>query len=188
MLKNFTVVELLRTRSDSVVTIKKNTLRFNMPTAVELHYTPFIQILINAKDKQLAIRECKSTDVQAVKFSKPKGEQRYQLSVTCASVTDMIRKLMQWDEEQAFNVPGVYMADEKALVYDLKSAYEPNKKGGWTSRRNNKSALDSRTDNAATSDDEEVESLSETEPVIPEKSGESYGSYREYYNNPYNKG
>lgn len=133
MLKNFTVVELLKTRSDSVVTLKKNALRFNMPTAIELHYTPFIQILINAKDKQLAIRECKETDSNALKFSKPQGEQKYQLTVGCPAVTDMVRKLMQWDEEMVWNVPGVYLAEDKAIVYDLKSAYEPVKKGSSVS-------------------------------------------------------
>ena len=152
MLKNFTVVDLLETRSNAVVTIKKNMLRFNNLTAIELHYTPYIQVLINLKEKQLAIRECKESDANAVKFSKPKGEQKYQLSVSCASVTDMVRKLMNWDENEIMNVPGVYIANEKAIIFNLGSAYPPVKKGGWTSRRANEAALNKAIDVVKTAD------------------------------------
>lgn len=159
MLKNFTVVELLRTRSDSVVTIKKNTLRFNMPTAVELHYAPYIQVLVNAKDKQLAIKECKETDTHALKFSKPQGEQKYQLAVNHPAAADMIRKLMSWDEDMTRNVPGVYLADDRAIVYDLKSAYEPAQRGGWASRRAKEAAQDIAESNLAVADENEEQEI-----------------------------
>lgn len=167
MLKNFTVVELLRTRSDAVVTIKKKALRFNTNTAAELHYTPYIQVLMNAKDKQLAIRECGENDYQALPFSKPKGEQKYQLTVGCPSVTDMIRKLMDWDEEQDMNVPGVYLADEKALIFDLHSAYHPVKKGGAGSKQAKEAALDIAMENLNKASDKREET---SEPSAEQQS------------------
>ena len=59
ILSNFTVVDLIKTRSASVVTITGNALKFNVQTAAELHYAPYVQVLVNPKDKQFAIRVCK---------------------------------------------------------------------------------------------------------------------------------
>lgn len=61
ILSNFTVVDLIKTRSASVATITGKVLKLNIQTAAELHYAPYIQVLINPKDKQFAIRACKET-------------------------------------------------------------------------------------------------------------------------------
>ena len=42
ILEKFTVVDLIKTRSESVVTIQGNTLKFNRQTAVELHFASHI--------------------------------------------------------------------------------------------------------------------------------------------------
>ena len=55
MLEKFTVIDLIKTRSNSVATVMNNGIRFNNPTAQELFYPPFIQLLINAKDKLCGI-------------------------------------------------------------------------------------------------------------------------------------
>ena len=46
MLEKFTVIDLVRTRSDAVVTITGNAVKFNNQTAVELHHPSPIQFLI----------------------------------------------------------------------------------------------------------------------------------------------
>lgn len=56
ILEKFTVIDLIKTRSASVATITGNVLKFNNQTAAELHFAPYIQVLINPKDKQFAIR------------------------------------------------------------------------------------------------------------------------------------
>ena len=73
ILDKFTVIDLIKTRSASVATITGGTLKFNNQTAAELHYVPYIQVLINPKDKQFAIRGCKEDAPNAVAFSKPEG-------------------------------------------------------------------------------------------------------------------
>lgn len=75
ILEKFTVIDLIKTRSASVATITGNVLKFNNQTAAELHFAPYIQVLINPKDKQFAIRGCKEDAPNAVPFSKPEGEQ-----------------------------------------------------------------------------------------------------------------
>ena len=139
ILEKFTVIDLIKTRSASVATITGNVLKFNNQTAAELHYAPYIQVLINPKDKQFAIRGCKEDAPNAVPFSKPEGEQKYQIKIR-AAVVDMIRKMANWSAEDNWNIPGIYFADDEALVYDVGAAYKPSPKGGWTVKRQKEEA------------------------------------------------
>ncbi len=136
MLEKFTVIDLIKTRSNSVATVMNNGIRFNNPTAQELFYPPFIQVLINAKDKQFAIRACNEDEPNSVAFSKPEGQQKYQIKVSAPAAADMIYKMMGWNPEQNWNVPGIYFAKESAIIYDCNSAYEPIAKGGWGAVKN----------------------------------------------------
>ena len=134
ILEKFTVIDLIKTRSASVVTITGNALRFNHQTASELRYAPYIQVLINIKDKQFAIRACKEDAINAIPFSKPEGEQKYPVKISTAAVVDMIRKMAGWSAEDNWNIPGIYFADDDALVYDASAAYKPVPRGGWTAK------------------------------------------------------
>ena len=136
ILDKFTVVDLIKTRSASVATISGNSLKFNRQTAEELNFPPLVQVLINPKEKQFAIRTCKEDAPNAVPFSKPEGAQKYQIKISSAAVVDMIRKMANWSAEDNWNVPGVYFADEEAIVYDLNTAVKPRPhSSGWTARR-----------------------------------------------------
>ena len=135
ILEKFTVIDLIKTRSASVATITGNALKFNIQTASELHFVSHIQILINPKDKQFAIRGCKEDAPNAVPFSKPEGEQKYQIKITSAVVVDLIRKMADWAVEDNWNVPGVFFVDDEAIVYDVSAAYKPNPRGCWTAKR-----------------------------------------------------
>lgn len=129
ILEKFTVIDLIKTRSASVATVTSSFLKFNIQTAGELHYTPYIQVLINPKDKQFAIRGCKEDAPNAVAFSKPEGEQKYQIKISTTAAVDMIRKMANWTNEESWSVPGVYFADDDALVYDLSAAYKVAPRG-----------------------------------------------------------
>ena len=135
ILEKFTVIDLIKTRSASVATIAGTVLKFNNQTAAALHYTSHIQVLINPKDKQFAIRTCKEDAPNAIPFSKPEGEQKYQIKISAAAVVDMIRKMANWSAEDNWNIPGIYFAEDDALVYDVGAAYKPTPKGGWTAKR-----------------------------------------------------
>lgn len=141
ILEKFTVIDLIKTRSASVATITGTFLKFNNHTAAELHYAPYVQVLINPKDKQFAIRACKEDAPHAMTFSKPAGEQKYTIKISAAAVVDVIRKMALWSAEDNWNIPGVYFAEEDAIVYDVNAAYKPSSRGGWTARRQKEEAL-----------------------------------------------
>lgn len=142
ILEKFTVIDLMKTRSDSVATITGSYLKFNNQTAGELHYAPYVQVLINPKEKQFAIRACKTDAPSAIPFSKPEGEQKYQIKVHAVAVVDMIRKMTNWSVEDNWNVPGVYVAEEGALVYDVNTAYKPTPRGRHAKRLGDGSSLE----------------------------------------------
>ena len=98
------------------------------------------QFLIEPKSKQFAIRACKEDAPNAVRFSKPEGEQKAQIKISNATVVDMVRKLMDWNAEDNWNVPGIYFAEEQGIMYALESAYAPRAKGGWAARREREAA------------------------------------------------
>ena len=132
MLEKFTVIDLIKTRSGSIVTFAGSTLKFNSPTMAELRFPAFVQFLSNPKDKQFAIRACQEDAPNAVKFSKPEGEQNYPIKTPCPAAVDIVRKLADWAPEEIWNVPGIFFASENAIVYDLSTAYPPKpQKGGW---------------------------------------------------------
>ena len=70
-----------------------------------------------------------------MKFSRPKGEQKYPIKTTCAPVVKVIRKIMDWNEEQGMNVPGAIFHDEGVIIFALEQAYPVTSKGGWTVKK-----------------------------------------------------
>lgn len=117
MFEKFSVIDLIKTRSASVCTFAGNVVKFNIQTAQELRFPEYIQFLIEPKSKQFAIRACKEDAPNAVRFSKPEGEQKAQIKISNATVVDMVRKLMDWNAEDNWNVPGIYFAEEQGIMY-----------------------------------------------------------------------
>ena len=135
VLEKFKLVELITTRTDAVATfVTGNQIKFNSATHVDLGYPAYIQLFVDEKGKQFAIKACKENDPNAVKFSKPAGEQRYPIKITCAPAANAVRKVMEWAPEQGMNVPGAIFADEGVIIFALEQAYAPAK-GGWTIKR-----------------------------------------------------
>ena len=99
VLEKFKLVELITTRTDAVATfITGNQIKFNSATHVDLGYPAYIQMFVDDKGKQFAIKACKETDPNAIKFSKPAGEQRYPIKLTCAPAANAVRKVMEWPQ------------------------------------------------------------------------------------------
>lgn len=92
-----------------------NQIKFNAATFVDLGYPEYIQLFVEEKGKQFAIKACKADAPQAIKFSKPAGEQRYPIKISCAPAANAVRRVMQWAPEESWNVPGAIFGEEKLL-------------------------------------------------------------------------
>lgn len=136
VLEKFKLVELITSRTDAVVTfISGNLIKFNTATASDLGYPEYIQMFVDAKSKQFAIKACKEDTPNALKFSKSAAEQRYPIKLTCAPAANAVRKIMEWDNELSMNAPGAIFAEEGVIIFSLEQAYAPVPKGGWTAKK-----------------------------------------------------
>lgn len=137
VLEKFKLVELITTRTDAVVTfISGNIIKFNAATHVDLGYPEAIQLFVDEKGKQFAIKACKETDPEAIKFSRPAGEQKYPIKITCGPAASVVRKIMEWEPNQNMNAPGAIFRDEGVIIFSLEQSYVPVPKGGgWAAKR-----------------------------------------------------
>lgn len=84
----------------------------------------YVQVLINSKDKILALRPCASYDKDAFQWctlSNGRKKPRHTLSKMFSA---KLFSLMNWDHQYKYRVLGQIMKanDEKLMVFDLKSA------------------------------------------------------------------
>ena len=144
VLGNFKLVELITTRTESVITfVNGNLIKFNSATFTDLGYPAYVQFYVDEKNKQVAIKACKETDAQAVKFSKSAAEQKYPIKITVPAVANTVRRVMGWTNEESWNVPGAIFADEGVIIYALEHSFAPvPKSGGWAARRRAEAAAD----------------------------------------------
>ena len=137
VLEKFKLVELITTRTDAVVTfLAGNTIKFNTATHIDLGYPEAVQLFVDEKGKQFAIKACKENDPEAIKFSRPAGEQKYPVKITCGPAASVVRKIMEWEPNQSMNAPGAIFRDEGVIIFALEQAFVPVPKGGgWAAKR-----------------------------------------------------
>ena len=99
--------------------LNKNTISFAVKVAESIGNPAFIKTLIDADKKVFAIQACKQTDLNAVKFSKPKAEQKTNITISHSALRIILRTLMteKWDEEHRYKIPARIFADAKAAVF-----------------------------------------------------------------------
>ena len=129
-LKGFEVIDIEIGRSDSVMTVMGNMIKFNKATATELMYPTYVRMLIDAVNKQVAVQACTEKTRNSVPFSKGEGKQTYAITVKVPAIVVAIRKLIpDLDENASLTFRGKLLAEDKAIVYDL-TAGEPVKRRG----------------------------------------------------------
>lgn len=126
MLKNFTVIEVISSKTKAQLSFYPNKFKFNQFTAPDLGNPPYVQFLIDTNGKNFAIRVCEKTDENALAFVKRKQSAKaYPVSLACPIAADMIANLMDWhDDTKYYVIPGQKFPDEKAIVFNLNDADE----------------------------------------------------------------
>lgn len=146
MLKNFQVIELISSKTKALLTVYHNKLKFNVSTAADLGYAPYVELLIDPNGKAFAVRACDKNKPNAVAFSRPANAKPYPIVLRVSAAIKQICNAMGWHDPNKYHtIPGQLFHEEKAIVFNLKDAEEST----ITSRNN--SATDSEEDK---SDDE----------------------------------
>lgn len=129
MLKGFKVITVYGNASESVVTVTSKYFKFNADTAKELGYPKYIQMLIDAESKRFAIQACDEGE-NAIPFIAKESEdgRKNVINVAFKSAHAMLMQLMSWTDGLSRKMNGVYVAEEKAIMYDLNKAVVTTKK------------------------------------------------------------
>ena len=151
ILEGFEVVDIEVGKSDSVLTIMGNMLKFNKPTATELGYPAFVRTLINVPEKKVAIQVCTEKTKNATPFSKPEAKQSYAITIKNPAIVVAVHKLLpDLSPDDSLTFKGTLYAEEKVIIYDLTKG-EPIKR-----RKRRKPTAESAAGDATATDAEEM--------------------------------
>lgn len=81
LLSGFEEVNVVKPLGKVVMTVTANAIRFNKSTAAALGYPAHVKVLVNAQTRQIALAPTTGRAENALKFSKPEGQQRLSISV-----------------------------------------------------------------------------------------------------------
>lgn len=135
ILDNFEVVEVPRTYSVAQVRVLKNRISFNMSTASELGYPPYVRVFISRDKSQVALQPCDKMTPNAMRFFTvgEKGKRkRRTIGVGNRALAALIKSGMGWDMKTVLCAPGVRFSDENVIIFDLRQSYHQGDKHGST--------------------------------------------------------
>lgn len=125
MLDGFEVVNL--TIGAPYISITKNGLTFNKSAIVKLGKPSSVKLLMNKARRMIAVQPCDDSDENATPFFKAKKSGLITVRWNNGELISTISKLMEWDlSKNSYRIDGDLLDEEKAMVFDLKSAKSTN--------------------------------------------------------------
>jgi len=119
----------------SIMTIGRNGLSFNVNTSDVLRRAAFVRVLLNVETRQLAVQAALTLDPQSTPFFRLEVFKSNRIKINSRSMARQIRAVAGWGENDTWNIPGVYSAKDDAIIYDLQRAVRPSGRGGWAAGR-----------------------------------------------------
>lgn len=101
--------------------VNRKGLNFSQKLVEEMGNPGFIRTMLDIEKKVFAIQACKSSDLNAVKFSKPKNEQKGGVTVTSAAIMRILRTTMEdkWNENHRYKISAKVFSEAKAAIFYL---------------------------------------------------------------------
>lgn len=123
MLDNFKVIEITKTNEPACVIIEDNKMRFTLSAVIELGYPSYIRVLLDDAGQRMAIQVAKGNESNVIKFSDDKEKQKKSIVYQNAVMVELIRSVMpSWVKGTKYRAKGILSKEDKAIVFDLKSA------------------------------------------------------------------
>lgn len=107
------------------VSITPNGITFNRSVAMKLNYPQFVNLLINAEAKQIAIKACEPETPNATPFyrERKKGEPARSVRWSNRELLNNLSEMMGWDLDRvSHRVEGKLLIHENAMLFDLTKA------------------------------------------------------------------
>ena len=99
---------------------------FTKKVIEDMGYPRFVRPLLDTNKKAFAIQICKEGEERAMRFSKPKGEQKHGINTNSKVLFEAIRHILgeSWHKGMRYRIPGIYFPEAKAMVFDVTTAVE----------------------------------------------------------------
>ncbi len=106
--------------------VNTNGLTFTRRVLEEMGYPQHVVCQIDVKNRVFAIRGCKSNELKAFKFSKPKEEQKATVTINNKNVLEPIRKCMagKWQADKRYKVTGFFVSEAKTMCFALEEGVQ----------------------------------------------------------------
>ena len=105
------------------VSVTTNGMTFNKAVIMKLDYPAHVLLLINDKEKKIALVPCDETDANSTTFYKQKKNNVLSVRWNGRDLLNTIQAMMGWDlKQEAYKVEGLLLKDEHAMLFDLKTA------------------------------------------------------------------
>lgn len=111
------------TTDKSILTLQNGKIRFNTNCMKEFGDVEYVEVLLNTKAKQLAVRPCSSDSPTAIHWGKKSKDNYWRPStMSCRGFLKPLCELMGWDPDARLRFVGqcVTQEDRKCLIFDLK--------------------------------------------------------------------
>lgn len=121
MLEGFTKIPLSKSRIP-ILSVTSNGLNFNGNVLSQMQKASYINFLVNEDKKQIAIQKCNELDEDKIRFFR---QSKYEngVRINYREIQQIISRMISWDwEHYNYRVDGVYIANENAMIFDLKFA------------------------------------------------------------------
>ena len=119
MFENFTTFNF--NEGVPYVTVTKNGVAFNKGVIMKLNYPTHVLLLINAVNKQIAIKACSSDNPNAIAFyNDEKKSNALTVRWNARDLLNTIKEITGWDySKEGYKAAGTLISEEQAILFDL---------------------------------------------------------------------
>ena len=112
---------LFSTTDKTIMTFSNGQIYFNTNCVRELNRTEYVELLLNTKEKCIAVRPCEKDSPTAVRWAKFVGDMIKPTAKSCRGLVEPLCNLMGWDPDARYRFVGRFVSsgDECCLFFDL---------------------------------------------------------------------
>ena len=106
--------------------ITQNGISFTRKLVEDMGYPQYVQPMVDHHNKVFALKVCKAEGDRAIRFSKPKSEQKNSITTSNIAIRYMLRGIMgsSWKDENRYHITGKWFSEAKTMVFNLNAAKE----------------------------------------------------------------
>ena len=109
------------------VSITENGIAFSKTTIIKMDKVPYVKLLIDEEGKRSAIQKAWEDDEGAISFYN--NQKIVSVRWNNKELLKTIAKMMNWElSGNVYRVDGDYVAEEEAMIFDLKEAEKSSSK------------------------------------------------------------